>query len=69
MREVNVIGKTKTVFGKTGLPDGNEVTIIRYRLYDNGAYKEVGRTIKVVPSLQFLDILQIQMQYDNLINL
>lgn len=69
MREVNVIGKTKTVFDKTGKPDGNEVTIIRYRLHDDGKYEEVNRTVKVVPSLQFLDILQIQMQYDNLINI
>ena len=69
MREVNVISNTKTVFDKTGQVDGNEVTIIRYRLHDDGKYEEVIRAIKVVPSLQFLDILQIQMQYDNLINL
>lgn len=69
MREVNVISNTKTVFGKTGQVDGNEVTIIRYRLYDNGKYEEVTRTVKVVPSLQFLDIIQLQMQYDNLINI
>lgn len=69
MREVNVISNTKTVFDKTGRADGNEVTIIRYRLYDNGKYKEVNRTVKVIPSLQFLDILQLHMQYDNLINI
>ena len=69
MREVNVISKTKTVFGKTGRADENEVTIIRYRLYDNGKYEEINRTVKIIPALQFLDILQIQMQYDNLINI
>lgn len=67
--EVNIITKTKTIRDKDGKASENEITIVRIQLMSDNTFREVKRITKVVPALQFLDILQLSMQYDHLITL